>query len=180
MKEKPSSRRKRSSAKSVLRLPDLEHAKSAVLNSLNSADAKRGYHHAIDEFVDWYCSEPRLAFNRIVVLRYRSHLESRQLAPGTLNLRLGAVRRPDTQSQPPDPLHTPNACRKIRAKKSAIGCFIRQPAYRCQSQVNRRRGVRAPFECDSVPCDHGPVEGYPGLRAVPFDEFTNGMVVRAL
>jgi hypothetical protein len=30
---------------------------------------------------------------RIVVLRYRSHLESRQLAPGTVNLRLGAVRR---------------------------------------------------------------------------------------
>jgi site-specific recombinase XerD len=69
-------------------LPVLEHAKAAVLNSLNSADAKRGYGHAIDEFVDWYCSEPRLAFNRIVVLRYRSHLESRQLAPGTINLRL--------------------------------------------------------------------------------------------
>ena len=81
MKQKPSSRRKCSTAKSVLRLPDLEHAKAAVLNSLNSMDAKRGYRHAIDEFVDWYCSEPRLAFNRIVVLRYRSHLESRQLAP---------------------------------------------------------------------------------------------------
>ena len=93
MKQKPSSRRRRSSAKSVLQLPDLEHARAAVLNSLNSADAKRGYRHAIDEFVDWYCSEPRLAFNRIVVLRYRSHLESRQLAPGTINLRLGAVRR---------------------------------------------------------------------------------------
>jgi site-specific recombinase XerD len=93
MKQKPSSRRRRNSTKSILRLPDLEHAKAAVLNSLNSMDAKRGYRHAIDEFVDWYCSEPRLAFNRIVVLRYRSHLESRQLAPGTINLRLGAVRR---------------------------------------------------------------------------------------
>src|SRR5208283_2548845 len=93
MKQKPSSRRRRSSTKSILRLPDLEHAKAAVLNSLNSADAKRGYPHAIEEFVDWYCSEPRLAFDRIVVLRYRSHLESRQLAPGTVNLRLGAVRR---------------------------------------------------------------------------------------
>ena len=77
MEQKPSSRRRRSSTKSVLRLPDLEHAKAAVLNSLNSADAKRGYRHAIDEFVDWSCSEPRLAFNRIVVSRYRSHLESR-------------------------------------------------------------------------------------------------------
>ena len=71
----------------------VEHAKAAVLNSLTSLDAQRGYRHAIDEFVDWYCSEPRLALNRIVVLRYRSHLESRQLAPGTVNLRLGAVRR---------------------------------------------------------------------------------------
>ena len=77
MKQKPSSRRRRNSTKSVLRLPDLEHAKAAVLNSFNSTDAKRGYRHAIDEFVDWYCSEPRLAFNRIVVLRYRSYLESR-------------------------------------------------------------------------------------------------------
>jgi hypothetical protein len=34
-----------------------EHAKAAVLNSLNSADAKRAYRHAIDEFVDWYGSD---------------------------------------------------------------------------------------------------------------------------
>jgi site-specific recombinase XerD len=93
MKRKPYSRRNRTTTKSVLRLPDLEHAKAAVLNSLTSLDAQRGYRHAIDEFVDWYCSEPRLALNRIVVLRYRSPLESRQLAPGTVNLRLGAVRR---------------------------------------------------------------------------------------
>ena len=83
---KSSSRRKRSSTKSVLSLPDLELAKAAVLNSLSSADAKRGYRHAIDEFVDWYCSEPRLAFNRIVVLRYRSHLESRQPARPIKNM----------------------------------------------------------------------------------------------
>src|SRR2546422_110611 len=93
MKHRRVSRRKRRTTKSVLRLLDLEHAKSAVLNSLTSPDAQRGYRHAIDEFVDWYCSEPRLAFNRIVVLRYRCHLESRQLAPGTINLRLGAMRR---------------------------------------------------------------------------------------
>jgi hypothetical protein len=80
-------------AKSVLRSPDLEVAKSAVLNSLSCPDARRAYLHAIDEFVDWYCSEPRLSFSKTVVLRYRMHLESRHLAPGTINLRLGAVRR---------------------------------------------------------------------------------------
>jgi len=59
MKQKPRSRVNRKKAKTILRLPDLEHAKAAVLNSLTSADAQRGYRHAIDEFVDWYCSEPR-------------------------------------------------------------------------------------------------------------------------
>ena len=75
MKRKSHSRARQNTTKSVLRLPDLEHAKAAVLHSLNSPDAQRGYRHAIDELVDWYCSEPRLAFNRIVVLRYRSHLD---------------------------------------------------------------------------------------------------------
>jgi site-specific recombinase XerD len=93
MAKKQSRKRVRRSPKAVLRIPDLDQAKSAVLNSLSSADAQRGYRHAIDEFIEWYCSEPRLSFSRSVVLRYRIHLESRRLAPGTVNLRLGAVRR---------------------------------------------------------------------------------------
>jgi site-specific recombinase XerD len=93
MSRKPASKRTRLKPKAVLRLPDLDQAKSAVLNSLTSADAQRGYRHAIEEFVEWYCSEPRLSFSRTVVLRYRIHLESRNRAPGTINLRLGAVRR---------------------------------------------------------------------------------------
>jgi site-specific recombinase XerD len=93
MKQKARNRRKLSTSKTILRLPDLEVARSAVLNSLSCPDAQRGYRHAIDEFVDWYCSEPRLSFSKTVVTRYRMHLESRGLAPGTINLRLGAVRR---------------------------------------------------------------------------------------
>src|SRR3977135_618186 len=85
--------RKKKSPKRVLALPDLEHAKTAVLNSLTSASGQRTYEHAIREFVGWYCSEPRLAFNRTVVLRYRIHLEQRHYAPATINLRLAVVRR---------------------------------------------------------------------------------------
>jgi hypothetical protein len=85
--------RKKKSPKRDLALPDLEHAKTAVLNSLTSSSAQRTYEHAIREFVVWYCSEPRLTFNRIVVLRYRIHLEQRGYAPATINLRLAAVRR---------------------------------------------------------------------------------------
>lgn len=93
MSRRSTSKRTRPKPRAVLRLPDLDHAKSAVLNGLTSTDAQRGYRHAIEEFVAWYCSEPRLSFSRTVVLRYRIHLESRNLAPGTINLRLGAVRR---------------------------------------------------------------------------------------
>jgi site-specific recombinase XerD len=85
--------RKKKAPKRTLALPDLEHAKTAVLNSLSSVSGQRTYTHAIDEFVGWYCSEPRLAFNRTVVLRYRIHLEQRGYAPATINLRLAAVRR---------------------------------------------------------------------------------------
>src|SRR5215472_12365916 len=79
--------------RTVLRLSDLDNAKSAVLNSLTSSSSRRVYEHAIEEFIAWYCSEPRLAFNRIVVVRYRIHLEARNLAAATINQRLAAVRR---------------------------------------------------------------------------------------
>ena len=86
--------RKKKSPKRVLALPDLEQAKTAVLNSLTSASGQRSYEHAIREFRGLgYCSEPRLAFNRTVVLRYRIYLEQRHYAPATINLRLAAVRR---------------------------------------------------------------------------------------
>jgi len=93
MKQEQRRKGKGRAPKSILRLPDLEVAKSAVINSLSCPDAQRGYRHAIDEFVDWYCSEPQLSFSKTIVVRYRMHLESRHLAPGTINLRLGAVRR---------------------------------------------------------------------------------------
>jgi hypothetical protein len=86
-------RKKKRPPKRVLALPDLEQSKAAVLNSLTSRSGQRSYDHAITDFVDWYCSEPRLAFNRTVVLRYRIYLEQKQYAATTINLRLAAVRR---------------------------------------------------------------------------------------
>ena len=86
------SKRKRT-PKSVLKLPDLEQSRFAVLNSLTSPSSQRTYDHAIREFIEWYCSEPRLAFNKTVVTRYRISLEQRHYASTTINLRLAAVRR---------------------------------------------------------------------------------------
>ena len=79
--------------KIVLRLPDLDHSKNAVLNSLSSASSRRNYKFAMEQFITWYCSEPRLSLNRAVVLRFRLYLESLGLAAGTINQRLASVRR---------------------------------------------------------------------------------------
>ena len=70
-------RKKKRAPKRVLALPDLEQSKAAVLNGLTSESAQRTYDRAITDFVDWYCSEPRLALSRTVVLRYRMYLEQK-------------------------------------------------------------------------------------------------------
>jgi hypothetical protein len=79
--------------KTILRIPDLEQSKNAVLNSLASPSSQESCGHAIEEFIGWYCSEPRLVFNRTAVLRYRFFLEQKKLAPATINVRLAAIRR---------------------------------------------------------------------------------------
>src|SRR5580704_12715313 len=79
--------------KRVLRLPDLDHSKTAVLNTLGLPESQRSYRFAIDDLIAWYCSEPRLAFNKTVVLRYRLQFEARRLSASTINVRLAAVRR---------------------------------------------------------------------------------------
>ena len=79
--------------KTILRLPDLEQSRTAVLNSLISPSSRRSYDHAIREFIDWYCSEPRLAFNKTVVTQYRIFLEQAHCAASRINLRLAAIRR---------------------------------------------------------------------------------------
>ena len=64
-----------------------------MLNTLASPHSRRSYEYAIERFIAWYCDEPRLGFNRSVVVRYRSFLESLSLSAATINLHLTAIRR---------------------------------------------------------------------------------------
>jgi integrase len=77
----------------ALTIPELEQSKADVLNTLASVHSRRSYAFAIDRFIAWYCSEPRLTFNRAVVVRYRSHLEGLNLSASTINSHLSAIRR---------------------------------------------------------------------------------------
>jgi integrase len=114
---------KRSRTKTILRRPDLEQSKNAVLNSLAAASSQESYGHAIDEFMGWYCSKPRLAFNRSVVLRYRIFLEQKN--PSTINVRLAAVRRP--AQEPCSRNSKETACEESVIEPLAlhIGCGLR-------------------------------------------------------
>ncbi len=86
-------KKKRTSAARYLKLPELEQCKTAILNSFLSTESKRSYRHSMGHVIKWYCSEPRLALNRVVVLRYKMFLESLFLSPSTISCRLAAVRR---------------------------------------------------------------------------------------
>jgi site-specific recombinase XerC len=77
----------------TLTIPELEQSKTAVLNTLASQHSRRSYEYAMERFIAWYCSEPRLTFNRSVVVKYRSFLERLSLSAATINLHLSAIRR---------------------------------------------------------------------------------------
>jgi site-specific recombinase XerC len=64
-----------------------------VLGTLRSPEAQRGYRHAINEFIDWYCSEPRLSLNRTVVLRAETLKGKRDRAIIAVLLGCGLRRR---------------------------------------------------------------------------------------
>ena len=71
---KSKTKRKRT-PKHILKLPDLEQSKSAVLNSLTSRSSQRIYDHAIREFIEWYSVRNRGSHSTRQVTRYRISLE---------------------------------------------------------------------------------------------------------
>ena len=105
------SRKRKQSPKHILALPDLEQSKAAVLNSLTSKSGQRSYDRAITDFVDWYCSEPRLSFNRTVVLRYRIFLETGRGDPAWYgDFASGFVAKIDPTASPADGITLAPAC----------------------------------------------------------------------
>ncbi len=129
----PKRMKKPAPRKVVLRLPDLDHAKSAVLNSLSSPRSRRNYKFAMEQFITWYCSEPRLALNRTVVMRFRLYLESLGLAAGTINQRLAAVRRLAYEASDSG-LLSPELAAGIRRVKG-----VKQLGFRTGNWLNREQ-----------------------------------------
>ncbi len=63
---------KRRSPKTVLRLPDLDHSKSSVLQTLGSAASQKTYAFAIDDFISWYLNYAQVHLGPLGNLFYNS------------------------------------------------------------------------------------------------------------
>ena len=81
----------------------------------------------------WYCSEPRLALNRAVVLRFRLYLETLGLAAGTVNQCLAAVRRLAYEAADSG-LLSPELAAGIRRVKSVMQLGARSGNWLIQDQ----------------------------------------------
>ena len=64
-----------------------------VLDGISSRHTRRAYAQALDEFLIWFCDEPNRQFNKATVQKYRTELETKGLAPSSINVRLSAIRR---------------------------------------------------------------------------------------
>ena len=68
----------------------------------------------MNEFVDWYCSEPRLSFSRTVVLRYHGAVQAKFLDAPRQLLRRTFRGRSWQGRKPLEPLrHSLNCRRKL-------------------------------------------------------------------
>jgi site-specific recombinase XerD len=66
---------------------------SLVLDGISSRHTRRAYSQALDEFLIWFHDEPGREFNKATVQTYRTELETKGLAPSSINVRLSAIRR---------------------------------------------------------------------------------------
>jgi hypothetical protein len=89
---KRSNKRKSVRPKTKLGLADLEQAKAAVVGSLSSPGSQREYCRSINEFVAWYCSEPRLLSAKLSSFAFECTLKN-GISPRSPSRTSGALRR---------------------------------------------------------------------------------------
>jgi site-specific recombinase XerD len=79
-----------------------EQVTALVVDALPSPHSKRVYARALAEFADWAREQPAgpgtEGFSKALVQRYRSRLESKGLAPSSVNVALTAIRKLATEA----------------------------------------------------------------------------------
>lgn len=87
---------------------------------------------------------------------------------------------PQAYAKLPDAFDTANACRKVGAEEATVSGLVRQAAYGTQSQVDGAGGQLPGLEVVSISKNDGPIEGWPGLLAIPVGKLINYMTISSL
>jgi Phage integrase, N-terminal SAM-like domain len=61
---------------------------SLVLDGISSRHTRRAYSQALDEYLIWFRDDPGREFSKATVQKYRTELETKGLAPSSINVRL--------------------------------------------------------------------------------------------
>jgi site-specific recombinase XerD len=77
----------------VVREDEWKIVTELILDGISSSHTRRAYSQALDEFLIWFRDEPGRQFNKATVQKYRTELETKELAPSSINVRLSAIRR---------------------------------------------------------------------------------------
>jgi site-specific recombinase XerD len=64
-----------------------------VVDSLGSLSSRRCYKSALRYFFEWYTKDERGPITKALVQQYRSHLQTRDYSPSTINQHLSAIRK---------------------------------------------------------------------------------------
>src|SRR5438552_18721819 len=65
-------------------------------------------------------------------------------------------------------------------EETAVGCFVREPAYGAKTQVNGAGGELTGFEMRAITQDYNPIEGQARFRAIPVNELIDGVTITPL
>ena len=71
----------------------LEAVKQMVTDGLTSKNSQVMYAKNLDDFLKWYQEQGNPGLNKATIQRYKTHLQSQDYAPATINQKLVAVRR---------------------------------------------------------------------------------------
>jgi len=106
-----------------------ERVRALVLDSVSSPHSRRAYAKALDDFWGWCQRSAYGGFTRETVQQYRAYLESRGLAPSSLNLRLTAIRKLAHEATangllPPEIAAAVTGVKGIRQKGARLGVWL--------------------------------------------------------
>ena len=71
----------------------LEAIVQLAIDAVPSEHSKRAYRHSIEEFLSWWEASGRPPLIKATVQRYRSHLQTFDYAPATINLKMAGIRK---------------------------------------------------------------------------------------